>query len=62
MSIQSISNESEYQAALAVIEPFLQKGFDNLTFEEDEDLARMTAFIEDYEAVHYPLPLLKYSS
>ena len=56
MIIQSISNELEYQAALAAIEPFLQKGFDNLTVEEDEELARMTSLIEEYEAVHYPLP------
>ena len=38
------------------IEPFLQKGFNNLTVEEDEELARMSSLIEDYEAVHYPLP------
>ena len=56
MFIQSISNESEYQAALAAIEPFLQKGFEHLSFEEDEELARMTSLIEDYEAIHYPLP------
>ena len=56
MIIQSISNESEYQAALAAIEPFLQKGFEHLTVEEDEELARMTSLIEEYEAVHYPLP------
>ena len=56
MIIQSIANESEYQAALEAIEPFLQKGFNNLTVEEDEELARMSSLIEDYEAVHYPLP------
>ena len=56
MFIQSISNESEYQAALAAIEPFLQKGFEHLSFEEDEELARITSLIEDYEAIHYPLP------
>ena len=56
MIIHSISNESEYQAALAAIEPFLQKGFEHLTMEEDEELARMTSLIEAYEAVHYPLP------
>ncbi len=55
--IKSISNEAEYQAALEVIEPFLQKGFDNLSFEECEELARISALIEEYEAVHYPLPL-----
>lgn len=56
MTIQSISNEVEYQAALDAIEPFLQKGFDNLSFEEDEELARMSGLIEEYEAVNYPLP------
>ena len=56
MFIQSISNESEYQTALAAIEPFLQKGFEHLSFEEDEELARITSLIEDYEAIHYPLP------
>ncbi len=56
MTIQSISNEVEYQAALEAIEPFLQKGFDNLTVEEDDELARMSALIEEYEAVHYPMP------
>lgn len=56
MTIQSISNEVEYQAALDAIEPFLLKGFDNLSFEEDEELARMSGLIEEYEAVHYPLP------
>ena len=56
MIIQSISNELEYQAALQAIEPFLQKGFEHLTIEEDEELARMTSLIEEYEAVHYPLP------
>ena len=56
MFIQSISNESEYQTALAAIEPFLQKGFEHLSFEEDEELARITSLIEDYEAIYYPLP------
>ena len=56
MFIQSISNESEYQTALAAIEPFLQKGFEHLSFKEDDELARITSLIEDYEAIHYPLP------
>lgn len=56
MIIKPISNDDEYQAALDAIEPFLQKGFVNLTVEEDEELARMSALIEEYEAVHYPMP------
>jgi HTH-type transcriptional regulator / antitoxin HigA len=56
MIIKSISNESEYQLALDTIEPFLQKGFAHLTIEEDDELARITGLIEEYEAVHYPMP------
>jgi HTH-type transcriptional regulator / antitoxin HigA len=51
-----ISNESEYRLALAAIEPLLQKGFSQLTTEEDDELARITAIIEAYESVNYALP------
>jgi HTH-type transcriptional regulator / antitoxin HigA len=51
-----ISNESEYRLALAAIEPLLQKGFSQLTTEEDDELARITGLIEAYESVNYPLP------
>ena len=56
MTIQSISNEVEYQLALETIEPFLQKGFEHLTIEEDEELARITSLIEKYESIHYYKP------
>jgi antitoxin component HigA of HigAB toxin-antitoxin module len=52
-----ISNETEYRLALAAIEPFLQKGFSQLTTEEDETLAHLTDLIEAYESVHYSLPI-----
>jgi antitoxin component HigA of HigAB toxin-antitoxin module len=51
-----ISNESEYRLALSAIEPLLQKGFSQLTQEDDDELARITALIEAYESAHYPLP------
>ena len=51
-----IKNETEYRAALAMIELFLKKGFEQLTPEEDEELARISMLIEEYESVHYPLP------
>ncbi len=51
-----IANEQDYQNALAAIEPFLQKGFANLSVEEDEELARTTHLIDAYEAVHYAMP------
>lgn len=53
---ETINNETEYRAALAMIEPFLKKGFEQLTPEEDEELARISMLIEEYESVHYPLP------
>ena len=51
-----IKNETEYRAALTTIEPFLKKGFEQLTPEEDEELARISMLIEEYESIHYPLP------
>ena len=35
-----INNETEYRFALAMIEPFLKKGFEQLMPEEDEELGR----------------------
>jgi HTH-type transcriptional regulator/antitoxin HigA len=52
----TISSEQEYRSALAAIEPLLQKGFDKLTPEEDNELISITKLIEEYESVHYHLP------
>ncbi len=54
--VLNISTEEDYQNALAAIEPFLQKGFANLSVTEDVELARITALIDAYEAVYYALP------
>jgi HTH-type transcriptional regulator/antitoxin HigA len=54
--IEKITSQADYRLALAVIEPFLKKGFDALTPEEDDELARISMLIEQYEAVHYPMP------
>jgi HTH-type transcriptional regulator / antitoxin HigA len=51
-----INTESEYRLALESIEPYLKKGFAQLSVEEDEVLAQLTAQIEHYEATHYPMP------
>lgn len=48
-----ITNETEYRKALEIIEPFLLKGFDNLTEEEELELHRMSLLIEAYEDIHY---------
>jgi antitoxin component HigA of HigAB toxin-antitoxin module len=54
LKIVNISKEREYRQALAAIEPFLKKGFAELSTQEDEELARISALIEAYENVHYP--------
>ena len=54
--ITLISKETEYRSALNAIEPLLTKGFEHLTPDEDEELARITKLIEDYEAIHYYMP------
>lgn len=51
-----ITNETEYRKALEIIEPFLLKGFDNLTEEEELELHRMSLLIEAYEDIHYMMP------
>ncbi|MFZ4544435.1 MAG: helix-turn-helix domain-containing protein [Saprospiraceae bacterium] len=51
-----ISSEQEYLMALNEIEPYLQKGFANLSEDEDEYLAQITAMIANYESDKYPLP------
>lgn len=55
-TLSTIQTEADYQAALAAIEPYLQKGFANLSQEEDEELARISSLIEEYEAFAYPMP------
>ena len=57
--IINISDEHEYRQALAAIEPFLKKGFAELSTQEDEELARISALIEAYENIHY-LPKTEY--
>jgi HTH-type transcriptional regulator / antitoxin HigA len=52
----NILTEQDYQNALAAIEPFLQKGFAHLSADEDQELARITALIDSYEALHYAMP------
>ncbi len=54
--ISIISKESEYRAALAAIEPLLQKGFENLMTAEDEELTRVSSLIENYENSKFPMP------
>jgi HTH-type transcriptional regulator / antitoxin HigA len=55
--ITAITNDREHQIALDFIEPFLKKGFANLTADEDTELYRVSMLIHEYEKVLYPLPI-----
>ena len=50
-------NNSEYFSALALIEKFIEKGFDKLSPQETEELAQLSKRVELYEMKKYPMPL-----
>ena len=47
--ITKVTNEAECDAALAYIEPFLKKGFDNLPIKEASEIMRVTIMIALYQ-------------
>jgi hypothetical protein len=47
--METIMNNSEYFSALALIETFIEKGFDNLNQQETEELARLSQKVELYK-------------
>lgn len=55
--ITAILNENQYNDALSVIETYLQKGSDALTFDEEQELLRISLLVEAYEQKVYPMPL-----
>lgn len=52
-----IENKHQYYLAMAQIEQYLQKGFANLTEEEDEQLAVLSLAAEAWEIAAYPMPM-----
>jgi HTH-type transcriptional regulator/antitoxin HigA len=55
--METIKNNSGYFSALALIEKFIEKGFDNLSPQETEELAQLSKMVELYEMKKYPMPL-----
>lgn len=55
--MKQIKTKQEYYQALADIEPLLNKGFDNLTHEENERLEELSDAVEAWENEEYPMPL-----
>lgn len=52
-----METNSEYYTALAQIEAFIEKGFDNLSVEETELLSFLSKEVEKFESTKYPMPL-----
>jgi len=55
----TIANHTDYQITMAEIEKYLQKGFSNLTANDEEELGRLSIMVQQYEAVHFPVPVVK---
>jgi HTH-type transcriptional regulator/antitoxin HigA len=54
---KKINNKQQYYAAMAEIESYLQKGFSNLTPEEDDHLEALSKAVEVWELKEYPMPM-----
>jgi HTH-type transcriptional regulator/antitoxin HigA len=52
-----ISANSQYHAALAKIETFIEKGFDKLTAAETNRLKSISLAVEEYEMKKFPMPI-----
>jgi antitoxin component HigA of HigAB toxin-antitoxin module len=52
-----INNKQQYYSAMAEIESYLQKGFSNLTKEEDDHLEILSKAVEVWEMKEFPMPM-----
>lgn len=52
-----ITSNSQYHSALAVIESFIEKGFNNLNDKETEALKQTSLAVEAFEKKKYPMPV-----
>lgn len=57
IEVMKITSNSQYHAALAEIESFIEKGFSNLTKKETEKLKQISMAVEAYEKTKYPMPV-----
>ena len=55
--MKAIKTKKEYYSAMAQIETFLEKGFENLTKAENQELKLLSSRIEGFEKVHFPMPV-----
>ena len=53
----AITTENQYKEALVIIENYLKKGSNVLTFDEKQELRRISLLVEAYEQQMYPMPI-----
>lgn len=55
--MKQIKTRKDYHLAMAEIETYLAKGFDNLSPKEDDELEKLSKRVSEYEKVHFPMPV-----
>lgn len=53
----AITSEQDYNEAMEIIEVFLTKGSAKMTDADLAELQRLSLLAEQYEDVHYPMPI-----
>ena len=55
--MKQIKTTKDYYLAMAEIETYLTKGFDNLTPKEEDELEKISKKVSEYEKIHFPMPV-----
>lgn len=55
--LTQVATEKQYNDALAIIETYIQRGTDVLSYEDDKELLRISLLVEAYEQKVDPMPL-----
>jgi HTH-type transcriptional regulator/antitoxin HigA len=56
--MKHIKTTRDYHLAMAEIETYLSKGFDNLSEEEELKLKELSGKVAVYENIHFPMPVV----
>jgi HTH-type transcriptional regulator/antitoxin HigA len=56
--MKHIKNAHDYHTAMAEIETYLAKGFDQLTESEETRLKQLSDSVSAYEQIHFPMPVV----
>lgn len=56
--MKHLKNAHDYHTAMAEIETYLAKGFDQLTESEEARLKQLSDSVSAYEQIHFPMPVV----